>query len=316
MKTNLLFRVTMLICISIIFSNKMLAQSDNVGLCGPAALNGWTANGPVMMIQDKTNLSMYTFNGYLNTGELKFSTNAGWTPCWGPVTSGTAMPSIGYTGALVAADNKFNIETAGNYAVTIDLTALTVNIQPMAETTPIKVNRLFIIGSATANGWNLATAPELTKTVGNPWEYTYTGALLSAGSFKLATSKGDFGQKFYVKTSDVLMNLGGADVQWSVPTNGNYRVTVNTNTMAISIASDATTVIQNQTKEYPLLVSNVVSEVLKIENSTNFNYQIINLAGAKVFAGNCDNGSITVSNLNKGIYLLKADNKTFRFIKK
>lgn len=316
MKTNLLFRVALVLSFITVFSNKTLAQSDNVGLCGPAALNGWTANGPVMMIQDKNNLSMYTFNGYLNTGELKFSTNAGWSPCWGPVTSGTAMPSTGYTGALVAADNKFNIQTAGNYAITIDLTALTVNIQPMAETIPIKVNRLFIIGDATANGWNLGTAPELTKTPGNPWEYTYTGALLSAGSFKFATSKGDFGQKFYVKTSDVLMNLGGADVKWSVPSNGNYKIIVNTNTMAISIASDATTVIQNRTKEYPLLVSNVVSDALKVENSTNFNYQIINIAGARVFAGNCENGNISVSNLAKGIYLLKVDNKTFRFIKK
>jgi len=318
MKTNLLFRLTMLLCISAIFSGKMVAQSDNVGINGPAAINGWIQYGPVLMIQDKTNLTKYTFNGYLNTGEFKFSTNADWNPSWGPTINGTAMPATGYSGALVpntVGDNKLVVQQAGNYSITIDLTALTVNIVPMAETIPIKVNRLFIIGSATANGWSLATAPELTKTTGNPWEYTYTGSLLSTGSFKFATSKGDFGQEFYVKTSDILMNLGGADVQWSVPSNGNYKVTVNTNTLAISIATNTATSVSTANQEYPTLVSNVVSDQLKVENSSNFNYRIFNIAGASVSSGNSENGIIIVSNLNNGIYLLKAENKTFKFIK-
>ena len=305
----------MLLCIGLIFSSKMLAQSDNVGLNGPAAINGWIQYGPVMMIQDKTNLTKYTFNGYLSVGQLKFSTNVDWNPCWGPTIDGTTMPSTGYTGSLAAADNKFNIQTAGNYSITIDLTALTVIIVPMAETIPIKVNRLFIIGSATANGWNLATAPELTKTTGNAWEYTYTGSLLSTGSFKFSTSKGDFGQRFYVKTSDVLMNLGGADVQWSVPSTGNYKVTVNTNTLAISIATNTATSVSPANQEFPSLLSNVVTDKLKVENTCNFNFQIFNVAGASVLAGNSESGIIPVSTLNKGIYLLKADNKTFKFIK-
>ncbi len=217
--------------------------------------------------------------------------------------------------SLAATDTKLNIQTAGNYSITIDLTALTVNIQPMVETIPIKVNRLFIIGSATANGWSLATAPELTKTTGNPWEYTYIGALVSSGSFKFATSKGDFSQNFYVKTSDVLMNLGGADVQWSVPSTGNYKVTVNTNTLAISIATNTATSVSPANQEFPSLLSNVVTDKLKVENTCNFNFQIFNVAGASVLAGNSESGIIPVSTLNKGIYLLKADNKTFKFIK-
>lgn len=316
MKTNLLFRVTMLLCITVIFSSKLVAQNDNVGLCGPAAINGWIQYGPVMMLQDKTNLSKYTFNGYLSAGQLKFSTNAGWSPCWGPVVDGTNMPSTGYTGALAATDTKFNIQTAGNYSIIIDLTALTVNIQPMIETTPINVNRLFIIGSATANGWNLGTAPELTNTPGNPWEFTYTGNLLSAGSFKLATSKGDWSQKFYVKTSDVLMNLGGADVQWSVPADGSYKVTVNTNTLAISITTNTATSVNAANHEFPLLVSNVIANQLTVENSSNFSYRIFNVAGASVLAGNSENGIISVSTLKFGIYFLNTENKTFKFIKR
>lgn len=318
MKTNLLSGLALALTFMILFTGKVVAQSDNVGLDGPATINGWIQYGPVMMIQDKTNTSLYTFNGYLNAGEFKITTNAGWTPAWGPGTNDT--PASGFSGALVpntgsGPDNKFLVQTAGNYSVTADLTALTINITPMTETTPILVNRLFIIGSATANGWNLATAPELTKTPGNPWEYTYTGQLLSTGSFKFATSKGDFGQKMYVKTSDVLMNLGGADVQWTVPTTGNYTVIVNTNTLAISITQQTATYIQTADQDIPSLESTIVKNELKVNNFKSFNYQIFTISGATLKKGVSISGLISVSDLNKGIYLLKADNRTFKFVK-
>jgi len=111
------------------------------------------------------------------------------------------------------------------------------------------------------------------------------------------------------------MNLGGADVQWSVPSTGNYKVTVNTNTLAISIATNTATSVSTANQEYPSLLSNVVSDELKVENSSNLNYHIFNVAGASVLSGNSENGIIPVSTLNKGIYLLKAENKTFKFVK-
>jgi len=319
MKTNLLFRLTMVLCISALFTGKMVAQSDNVGLNGSAALNGFCQYGPVQMLQDKTNLTKYTFSGYLTTGELKFSTNADWNPSWGPTTNGTAMPSTGYSGALVpntVGDNKLAVQQAGNYSIIIDLTALTVNIQPMTETIPIKVNRLFIIGDATANGWSLATAPELAPTNGNPWEFTYTGTLSSTGGFKFTTSKGDFSQNLYMKTSDTQMFLGKTpDSKWSVSTNGNYKVTLNTNTLAISILKQTTTVNETLSKEYPSLESNVVRNELKVINNSNFNYAIYNLTGSNLLKGLSFNGKINVSSLNNGIYLLNVDNKAFKFIK-
>lgn len=319
MKTRLLFRVAVALSFITLFSGKMLAQSDNVGLNGPAALNGWIQYGPVLMIQDNTNTSKYTFNGYLNTGELKFSTCADWNPSWGPTTNGTPMPAAGYSGALVpntVGDNKFVVQQAGNYSITIDLTALTVSIQPMTETIPIKINRLFIIGSATANGWNLATAPELTKTTGNAWEYTYTGALLSTGTFKFTTSKGDWSQNQYLKTSDTQMFLGKApDTQWSVATSGSYKVVVNTNTLAISIQTNTSTINTEIENNVPSLLSNRVVDALTVLNQENFNYIIYNLTGSTLLSGISTNGKINVTSLHQGIYFLNIDNKAVKFIK-
>jgi len=316
MKTNLLFRVTMVLCLSALFTGKMVAQTDNVGLNGPAALNGWTQHNPIMMVEDQTNTSKYTFNGYLNTGELHFTTTSDWSPAWGPAVNDTSVPGTGYNGALVSADNKYMIQTSGNYSITIDLTALTASIQPMTETTPIMVNRLFIIGDATANAWNMGTAPELTPTPGNPWEFTYTGSLLSTGSFKFATSRGDFSQNFYMETSDTQMFLGTSpDSKWSVAISGNYKVTINTKTLAISIVNQVTTVNETIVNKYPSLKSTVVRDELNVINNTNFNYSIYNLTGSNMMEGLSFNGKINVSSLNNGIYLLNIDNKAFKFIK-
>lgn len=316
MKANVLFRSTIILSFFLLFVSNMQAQTyvDNVGLCGPAAINGWSQYGPVQMIQNNASPNIYTFEGYLSTGELKFSTNAGWTPCWGPTVSGTAMPSTGYSGAVVAVDNKFVIQTAGNYSITLDLAALTVNFQPMTETTPIMVNRLFIVGDGAA-GWDLAKAPELTRTTGNPWEFTYQGTLTSTGSFKFGTSKGDWSQKFYVKTSDVLMNLGGADVKWSVPSTGPYKIVLNTNTLAISITSNVTTVNEAITNIYPHLNSSVVRDVLQVSTIKEFGYSITAVTGRACLKGYSLDGIIDISSLSAGVYVLTIDNKSFKFIK-
>jgi hypothetical protein len=113
METNLLSRISIAMVLISVFSMSARAQNDNVGLNGPATINGWIQYGPVMMIQSQTNPTQYSFNGYLNAGEFKISTNAGWTPAWGPTINDTPVNASGYTGVLVAntgagPDNKFS----------------------------------------------------------------------------------------------------------------------------------------------------------------------------------------------------------------
>ena len=316
MKTKFLSRfATVLVFCAMAFST-MNAQNP-MCMIGTAAryLNDKDKSSP--LTQDGINPSKFYYNAYLNVGDFKFlKQNSDWVPSWNKGASETLVvkrPSYNDP-----ADQKFTISTAGNYTVVLDTAALTLSVSLMGETTPITFNTVFIVGGAAPNGWDLGKATELIKNPATPFEFSYTGAL-TVGTFKLPVNRNFvWNQAFFMKTSDTQMYLhesGADDVQWSITEAGNYKVTININSLAISIVKQTAAVNETLTKDYPSLEANVVSDQLKVINSSNFSYRIFNVAGTSVIAGNSENGIIRVSNLNKGIYLLKAENKTFKFVK-
>ena len=316
MKTNLLSRFAAVILFSAMAISTANAQNP-MCMIGTAAryLNDKDKSSP--LTQDGVNPSKFNYNAYMNVGDFKFlKQNSDWVPSWNKgVDETTVVKRPSYSDP---ADQKFSITTAGNYTIVLDTAALTLSVSLMGETTPITFNTVFIVGSAAPNGWDLGKATELVKNPTSPFEFSFTGAM-TVGTFKLPVNR-NFGwnQAFFMKTSDTQMYLhesGTDDVQWSITEAANYKVTININTLAISIVKQTATVNETLTKDYPSLVANVVSDQLNVLNSSNFNFRIINVAGASVLAGNSENGIISVSNLNKGIYLLKAENKTFKFIK-
>lgn len=317
-KTSTLLAMALFVVILCI---NQVKAANNVGLNGSATLNGWSEYGPVLMVQDPENSSVFNFNGYLNTGEFKVSTTAGWSPSWGPISNDTPLSSTSYSGALVKTDNKFLVETRGNYSITIDTTAMTVNIQPMSETTPILVNRLFIIGDATSSGWDLSTASELTRSNTNPWEFTYTGTLIGNKGFKFATSTGDWGQHFFMKTTDNQMFLDTTpDSKWSVSETGNYKITLNTRDLSISIQKYTPTgfSISEQNTE-PQLTT--VQGKLIIQNINKFSFLVQSISGAVITAGVSEDGEVNIASLIQGVYIMKitsdkAESTVFKFVKK
>jgi hypothetical protein len=313
MKTNLLSRIAVILVFSAISFSSLNAQNP-MCIVGDATKYGWDKDKSSPMTQDGINASKFYYSAYLNAGSFKFlKQNSDWVPSWNKGANETTVlkrPTYGDP------DVSFANTTAGNYAVVLDTAALTLSVTLMSEATPIQFNTVFMVGGATPNGWDLGKATELVKNPANPFEFSYTGAL-AVGEIKFPVNRNwGWNQDFFIKVSDTQMQLvGGGDVKWNITEAANYKVTINTNTLVISIVKQTTTTNQTLTQDYPTLVSNIASGQLTIENSSNFNYRIFNIAGALILAGNSENGIISVSNLNKGIYLLKVENKTFKFIR-
>lgn len=100
--------------------------------------------------------------------------------------------------------------------------------------TPFKpfTKKLYIVGDATPNGWDITKATELTRSATNPSEFVYYGQLKN-GNFKFATSQdGCFCQDFYTKDpsdeNKMVYNQGGSgqDLQWTVSDTALYKITV------------------------------------------------------------------------------------------
>lgn len=92
---------------------------------------------------------------------------------------------------------------------------------------------LYIVGDATPNGWNIGSATELLSSSAQRGLFIYEG-VLTPGSFKFAVSQdGCWCQDFYTKdatdNTKIIFNEGGSgdDLQWSIETEDNYRLTVN-----------------------------------------------------------------------------------------
>lgn len=138
-------------------------------------------------------------------------------------------------------NNMWQVEDAGRYRLTFDLEHWTISAEYLGAYAPEK---LYIVGSATAGGWSLDNATELTPVDGIEGEYTWTG-YLSKGTFKATTVK-DWGAPFYrPSSSDCQISENGItatdvvltsepDDQWNVVTAGNYKIDINTKKMTIS----------------------------------------------------------------------------------
>lgn len=143
----------------------------NLYLVGSASPSGWNISDPTAMAQNETNKNVYSWEGPLVAGELKFSTFKGdW--CDGNWLLATeANQGLAATGYRIYSgcppgeeDIKWSVtsETAGNYLITIDLDAniitfelQTTNVYSYEEDVQIMypnpvVNTFFI--SMQANG--------------------------------------------------------------------------------------------------------------------------------------------------------------------
>lgn len=158
----------------------------------------------------------YEFNSGINSGNLLFRKN---TPSSDP-------------------DHKFTVKETGDYYITLDLNNMRIYVNKAGAAT---YDKLYVIGSATQAEWDLTKAIPLTKSE-NGFEYSGTCLITSDGTkeFKFVTNNtaNNWNQDQFVKgaTENDIVKYSGADNKWvfSKEQSGNYKITVNLNTMRVT----------------------------------------------------------------------------------
>ena len=211
-------------------------------LIGDAAPNGWDNTNAVALTAIATEPGGFTWTGQLNIGDFKFLTTLGqWIPTYNK--SATAADSLFYRTDFGQADDKFHISANGIYTLKVNLLSMKIVInQPVQPTTP-PYSRLWIVGDATPNGWNISAPNEMRVDSGNMFVFNYN-ELLNAGEFKIPTATGNWGTDYYMplanhpalSATDVQLVRGGSpDNKWQITTAGPYKIKLDLLNMKINI---------------------------------------------------------------------------------
>ena len=207
-------------------------------LIGDATPNGWDANKASAMTSITTEPGGFTWSGSLRAGNLKFITTLGqFLPSY---NKGSSSTSLLYRTDNAQPDDQFLVPTGGLYDVKVNLLTLSISI---TQSSLPPFAKLWMVGDATPNGWNIDNPNELQVDSSNLFVFNYNG-LLNAGEFKIPTGKGNWGGDFYMPltnhpaltATDVQLVAGGSpDNKWQISTAGPYKIKLDLQTMKIDI---------------------------------------------------------------------------------
>lgn len=205
-------------------------------MIGEATDGGWSLDDATVVEASADNEKIYVWEGELGRGSLKASHEKDFSaPFYRPATAnceisenGVASHDMVYT---TEPDDQWLVTTAGMYRLTFNTEAMTFNAEYLEGSATLPT--LYMIGDATAGGWSLDAATEITTTTENL--YVWEGDL-KTGTFKASFTK-DFGADFYrPTTADCEVSVNGVaskemtlsaspDDQWKVVDAGKYRLT-------------------------------------------------------------------------------------------
>ncbi len=199
----------------------------NLYIIGDATPNGWDNQLATAMIRDYENISHFTWKGMLKTGEIKFNAQLGdWFPCY---VRDEDDPSLMHYREKEEdyPDNKWKIETAGNYLIDVNLDKLTVSFTNLDGEVPFTT--LYLVGEAAP------TAIELEQSSEDPFVFTYNGTL-AAGNMLISSTTATSGCAGYQPSGDnglgttgilLIDDIGLASNQWNIPSANKYSVELN-----------------------------------------------------------------------------------------
>jgi hypothetical protein len=214
--------------------------SATLYLIGDASPNGWDANKATPLMVDANDATTFTFQGALKAGDYKFITTLGqFLPSY---NKGADENHIVLRTSDSQPDNKFTVTAAeaGAYKITVNLVDLTISKEKLAAPA---YTRLWIVGDATPNGWNINNPNEMRVDPSDPFIFTYN-EVLKAGEFKIPVATGNWGTDFFMplvnhpdlnSTSVKLVPGGSPDNKWQITTPGAYKITLNIRENTISI---------------------------------------------------------------------------------
>lgn len=234
--------------ISLTIKIEKLAQApySKLWIIGDAVPKGWNISTPDSLFRDPNNAFVFKYNQVLNAGEFKIPTAATGdfsVPFYMPLTN---HPDLSQTGVQLVQsggdDLKWNITDPGPYKITLNLLDISIHIIPFQPYT-----KLWIVGDATPNGWNI-DAPSIMTATSDPNVFTFSGHL-NVGEFKIPVKTGDWGADFFrpyknhpdiSDTNAPFVKHGTApadtdDYKWYIPTAGSYTITLNQLYETISI---------------------------------------------------------------------------------
>ncbi len=195
----------------VIIDGNLPIKTSTLYMVGDATPNGWSIDSPTPLTPTAEDPLVFTWEGTLNTGEMKLCLTTGsWDAGFiRPLSNGTEInstPIVAATFQMHAGDpdEKWKVTEAGVYQLTFDLRNWNMSTaylggQPAPEIEPIVAEALFLVGDATANGWNIDAPVQAEKK--SEFIYEYTGPL-TGGDFKACTSTGSWDVPFVRPASD------------------------------------------------------------------------------------------------------------------
>jgi hypothetical protein len=210
--------------------------STTMYFMGNAAPNGWDASKATPMDVDPEDPTIFTFQGDLKPGQLKFITTLGaLLPSY---QKGEDENSLLYRTDDTQPNVNFVIPEAGIYNISMNLIDLTISITLKAGP---GYDVLYIFGSATPNGWDIENALEMLQNPADLFQFTFEG-VLSPGEFKIPLNKNtDLQQDMFMRDPDdstkAYLHIGGDpdDSNWNIYKENWYTLLLDVSDNTISV---------------------------------------------------------------------------------
>lgn len=273
------------------------AQAGNLWIVGSATPAGWNLDDATALVSTTENPGVYTGTLYLSAeGSFKFLTTTDFGNEEYGVNPEAEAPAGDIALAMGKNDegyNQLSVAENGNYTITVNTTAMVASVVKSEYTaTEITTCSLFMVGSATPNGWSVDQGTPMFQVAETPYIYCALNQPLKAGTFKITTAvKGGGtwnGKYWYFRDADdqskIALDQEG-DLQWEITKDANYDVKVNLLDSSIKI----------EEKDENSAISAVVTE----DNSGVVYY---NLQGIEVAAP------------ESGLYIVRKGDKTSKII--
>lgn len=225
---------------------------DHLFVIGDAIWSGWGFANSTVLFPDENGICKATLYLEENKG-FKFMAESDFEGLQFRAGDADVTLKNDVASSLVSSednreDTRFMVSESANYDIVCDVKNKTITLTKSAyQDAHAKHAELWMIGTATPNGWQIDKGVLLKQDAENPMVYTAT-AELKEGGFKFIVNKYmGFDQTAYVKDAadDSKVVYGGDDNKWNITEAGIYDVKLNLANMTITVAKKGATGISS-----------------------------------------------------------------------
>lgn len=225
---------------------------DHLFVIGDAIWSGWGFANSTVLFPDENGICKATLYLEENKG-FKFMAESDFEGLQFRAGDADVTLKNDVASSLVSSednreDTRFMVSESANYDIVCDVKNKTITLTKSAyQDAHAKHAELWMIGTATPNGWQIDKGVLLKQDAENPMVYTAT-ADLKEGEFKFIVNKYmGFDQTAYVKDAadDSKVVYGGDDNKWTITEAGTYDVKLDLANMTITVAKKGATGISS-----------------------------------------------------------------------